>query len=401
MPYIIVFVLLFAYNAFEFKIPKQFWLILVALAITGFFAVLEPINNFDYVQYAILVTFVEAMRVFISAIKNKKYDAWIIASGFLLLFLFSLYDLLLDLNVIEPVNNIVNGYPFGFLCLIITASVYLARDFARVNRIILAQEREAREMEVSQKLLEAEHNRKAKELNEARDLQLSLLPKSKTNLENYEFCLDMRTASEVGGDYYDYQISDNGLLSVVIGDATDHGMKAGMMVSIIKSLFLTLINDMPIKEFLNKCSRTIRQMKLKNLYMALMVLKIDNQRLYVSSAGIPPLLIYRKQKNVVEEYKIKGMPLGAVELFPYEILETELDVGDTVLLMTDGLPELFNKNNESFGYDAVKEIFLQSAADPVNEIVGKLFSAGKEWLNGHKQNDDMTLIAFRLKNGNS
>ena len=401
MPYNSVFALLFLYYAFEFKIPKHFWLILTALAVTGLLAVLKPIEYFDYVQFAQIAVLFEAVRIFISAIKNKKYDAWIIVTGFMILFLFSLYDLLLDLNVIEPVNNIVNGYPFGFVGLIISASIYLARDFARVNRIILIKEREAKEMEVAQRILEAEDNRKAKELNEARDLQLSLLPRYITNLKNYDFCFDMRTASEVGGDYYDYFVSDNDTLTIVIGDATDHGMKAGMMVSIIKSLFLTLINDMPIKEFLNKCSRTIRQMKLKNLYMALMVLKIDNQRLYVSSAGIPPLFIYRKQENIVEEYRIKGMPLGAVELFPYEILETELDVGDTVLLMTDGLPELFNKNNESFGYDAVKEIFLQSAADPVNEIVGKLFSAGEKWLNGHKQTDDITLIAFRLKNGNS
>jgi serine phosphatase RsbU (regulator of sigma subunit) len=100
----------------------------------------------------------------------------------------------------------------------------------------------------------------------------------------------------------------------------------------------------------------------------------------------------------VEEYKIKGMPLGAVDSFPYEIIETKLDVGDTVLLLTDGLPELFNKNNESFGYDKIKEIFLQNAVYPVTEIVSKLFSAGEKWLNGHKQNDDITLVAFRLKN---
>jgi serine phosphatase RsbU (regulator of sigma subunit) len=397
MPYNSVFALLFLYYAFDFNIPKYFWLIAAALAITGFFAVLEPIHNFGYVQIPQVIVVVEAFRILISAIRKKKYDAWIIAAGFFLLFLFSSYDLLLDLGLMEPFREITNGYPIGFLCLIIFASIYLARDFARANKAILIKEREAKEMEIAQRVLEAEDNRKTKELNEARELQLSLLPQCITNLKNYDFCFDMRPATEVGGDYYDYNISENNEISIVIGDATDHGMKAGMMVSIIKSLFLTHINTMDIKEFLNSCSHTIKQMKLKNLYMALMLVKINGRNLKMSSAGIPPLLVYRKRTNTVEEYKIKGMPLGAVESYPYETVDIELENGDTVVLMTDGLPELFNKDKESFGEERLKEIILQNAGEPVNEIVNKLFLAGEEWRKENKQNDDITLVAFRLK----
>jgi serine phosphatase RsbU (regulator of sigma subunit) len=397
MPYNSVFALLFLYYAFDFNIPKYFWLIAAALAITGFFAVLDPIHNFGYVQIPQVIVVVEAFRILISAIRKQKYDAWIIATGFFLLFLFSSYDLLLDLGLMEPFREITNGYPFGFLFLIVFASIYLARDFARANKTILIKEREAKEMEIAQRVLEAEDNRKAKELNEARELQLSLLPQCITNLKNFEFCFDMRPATEVGGDYYDYYISESGEISIVIGDATDHGMKAGMMVSIIKSLFLTHINTMDIKEFLNSCSHTIKQMKLKNLYMALMLVKINGRNLKMSSAGIPPLLVYRKKTNKIEEYKIKGMPLGAVESYPYETVEIELETGDTVVLMTDGLPELFNKNKESFGEERLKEIILQNACEPVNEIVNKLFLAGEEWRKENKQNDDITLVAFRLK----
>ena len=397
MPYNSVFALLFLYYAFDFNIPKYFWLIAAALAITGFFAVLDPIHNFGYVQIPQVIVVVEAFRILISAIRKKKYDAWIIATGFFLLFLFSSYDLLLDLGLMEPFREITNGYPIGFLCLIIFASIYLARDFARANKAILIKEREAKEMEIAQRVLEAEDSRKTKELNEARELQLSLLPQCITSLKNYDFCFDMRPATEVGGDYYDYNISANNEISIVIGDATDHGMKAGMMVSIIKSLFLTHINTMDIKEFLNSCSHTIKQMKLKNLYMALMLVKINGRNLKMASAGIPPLLVYRKKTNKVEEYKIKGMPLGAVESYPYETVEIELETGDTVVLMTDGLPELFNKNKESFGEERLKEIILQNACEPVNEIVNKLFLAGEEWRKENKQNDDITLVAFRLK----
>ena len=397
MPYNSVFALLFLYYAFDFNIPKYFWLIAAALTITGFYAVLDPIHNFDYVQIPQIIVAIEAFRILISAIKKKKYDAWIIATGFFSLFLFSSYDLLLDLRLIQPFREITNGYPFGFLFLIVFASIYLARDFARANKTILIKEREAKEMEISKRILEAEDNRKAKELNEARELQLSLLPQCITNLKNFEFCFDMRPATEVGGDYYDYYISESGEISIVIGDATDHGMKAGMMVSIIKSLFLTHIHNMGIKEFLNSCSHTIKQMKLKNLYMALMLVKISGRKLTMSSAGIPPLLIYRKKTNTVEEFKIKGMPLGAVESYPYEMVDIELEAGDTVILMTDGLLDLFNRDKESFGEERLKEIFLKNAGERVNEIVNQLFLAGEDWMKGNKQNDDITLVAFRLK----
>jgi len=301
----------------------------------------------------------------------------------------------MDLNLISPVAGIVNGYPLGFLCLIIFSSIYLARDFANTNKILLTKEHEARDMEISRRLLEAEDQRKASELNEARDLQISLLPQRISRIKNYEICFDMRTASEVGGDYYDYNVSDDGTISIVIGDATDHGLKAGMMVSIIKSLFLTHINNLEVTDFLRNCSRTIKQMKLKNLYMALMLIKLKDNRLQVSSAGIPPLLIFRKKDNKIEEYKLKGMPLGAVDSFPYQKIETELDNGDTILLMTDGLPELFNKDRESFGYEKLREIFLKYAGNPVNDIVDKLFDEGEKWHGDFKQNDDITLVAIR------
>ncbi len=99
-------------------------------------------------------------------------------------------------------------------------------------------------------------------------------------------------------------------------------MKAGMMVSIMKSMFLSLVNNFIIQEFLNRCSKIIKQMKLNNLFMALMIIKFNDTRLKISSAGIPPMLIYRMNAGLIEEIIIKGMPLGAFVSFPYEIVET-------------------------------------------------------------------------------
>ena len=60
-----IFVMLFLYNAFKFKIPRHFWLIAATLIVTGFFAVLDPINNFKYTQYPAIIATLEAIRIFI------------------------------------------------------------------------------------------------------------------------------------------------------------------------------------------------------------------------------------------------------------------------------------------------------------------------------------------------
>ena len=400
MPYSPLFALLFLYYAFNLKIPKHFWILTAAMIVAGTLSIIGPIKYFGLVQILLFFVILESVRIFSWSIKKKKNDAWIITTGFILLFLFSSYDIFMDLDLISPVAGIVNGYPFGFLGLILCASIYLARDFSRANKTILRHEREAREMEIERKVLEAEDQRKAYELEEARQVQLSLLPKCITNLRNYEFCFEMRPATEVGGDYYDYSVSDSGELSIAIGDATNHGMKAGIMVSIMKSLFISHIDQMEIREFLNHCSRVIKQMKLKNLFMALMIVKMNENKLTISSAGIPPLLIYRKEVDRIDEIKVKGMPLGSLDSFPYQTVETKLGKGDVVLMMTDGLAELFNEERETFGEDNIKEIFLKSAEKPVNDIVENLFSEGMKWQGDSKQNDDITFVSFRY-NGTS
>ena len=399
MPYSPLFGLLFLYYAFDISIPKYFWLLVAAFVVTGILAVIEPIDNFYYVQFPLIIVIAEAVRIFYSAVRHGKGDFWLLAGGFIILSLFSIYDMMMDLGLISGIAGVINGYPFGFVGLIICSSIYLARDIARANQTIIRKEREAREMELNQKILEAEDQRKARELKEARDVQLSLLPACITDLEDYEFCFEMRPATEVGGDYYDYIVTGPGKVSIVLGDATNHGMRAGMMVSIMKSLFLAHGNHPDISEFFNRCSRIIKQMKLKNLFMALMKVKIDGRELSISSAGIPSLLIYRKETGTIEEITVKGMPLGAVASFPYETVETGLNPGDTVLLMSDGILELFNEMNELFGSDKVKEVFLENVSRPVEKIVESLFFAADAWRGATMQNDDITLVAFRLKTG--
>ena len=245
--------------------------------------------------------------------------------------------------------------------------------------------------------LEAANHRKTTELEEARQLQLSMLPKELPKLPNLDIAVYMKTATEVGGDYYDFNVNPDGTLTVAIGDATGHGMKAGTIVSMIKALFASGGSRMDMKTFFNQSSDALKRIELGRLMMGFVMLKIKTNKLKFANAGMPPLFIYRKRLGKVEEIMIHAMPLGAIKDFPYEISELEISSGDTILLLSDGLPELKNERNQQYGYAQVKEKFKLAAEKSPDEIVEYLKNTASKWINGVEPDDDVTFVVIKVK----
>ena len=251
--------------------------------------------------------------------------------------------------------------------------------------------------EAEKRTLEIENERKTKELEEARQLQLSMLPKELPQLPNLEIAAFMRTATEVGGDYYDFMVQDDGVLNVAFGDATGHGLQAGTMVTLMKGFFTADSSKLGLKDFMSHCSRVIKDIKLGRILMSFSYLKIDSNKLSITSAGMPPIYYYQRETKQVEEIIIKGMPLGAMRNASYNILEKEIESGDTILLLTDGLPEQMNINEEMFDYSRVKKSFNDIAEYSPDKIIEKLVEAGDGWMNGRQQDDDITFVVIRVK----
>jgi len=268
------------------------------------------------------------------------------------------------------------------------------------RRRILNKERNAtaiKEAELRAKIAEAENERKTKELEEARQLQLSMLPKEIPQFPHLNIGVYMKTATEVGGDYYDFNVAMDGTLTVVLGDATGHGMRAGTMVTSAKSLFNSYANNPDILFTFKEMTRCIKQMKFHSLAMCMTMLKIKENKLIMSAAGMPPVYIYRRNNRVIEEHLMKGMPLGAMENFPYQLKELELSPGDTLLLMSDGLPELQNDKKEVFGYRRTKNSFEEVAEKEPEEIISYLNREGNSWANDKDPDDDVTFVVIKIK----
>ena len=402
------FYLGFLYSIFYSKVPKQFygiWIVAILLVLVIAFSLgEESISDYLLLGFIFLLT-LEGLRVIIIAIKNKKPNSNIIGAGVIvfvlfivLLFIFGIFGI----SISGPVGLII--FFSGLLSLPISMSVYLARDIASTNKDLALQLQNVKELskkELEQQLraqkAEAENERKSKELEEARQLQLSMLPKELPNLPHLDIAVYMKTATEVGGDYYDFHVGMDGTLTVVIGDATGHGLKAGTMVTAAKSLFNSYVNNDDILFTFSEFTRVIKELKMHTMSMCLSLLKIRGNQLEMSSAGMPHALLFRNDKKIIEEIALKGMPLGAVSDFPYQTQSTELLVGDTLLLLSDGLPELFNKEKEMFGYERITAEYEKVVGQTPEKIIEHMKSAGSDWVDGNEPNDDITFVVLKVK----
>ncbi|MFQ5528112.1 MAG: PP2C family protein-serine/threonine phosphatase [Thermoanaerobaculia bacterium] len=242
--------------------------------------------------------------------------------------------------------------------------------------------------------LRVELDRKSEELEEARRFQLSLLPKTLPEHPAYEIAAVMRTATEVGGDYYDFRAGQDGSLTVAIGDATGHGAKAGTMVTVVKSLFSAYPPEGDLIHFQSKAAAAIKQMDLGRMSMALTLARLTGDTLTICAAGMPPVLIHRSDGGV-DEIAIEGMPLGGLE-FGYRERTVQVAPGDVVLLMSDGFPELPNANGDTLGYERASEHFEATGRDPKG-VVQQLVSASEEWAGGSGPADDITFVVLRIR----
>jgi len=184
---------------------------------------------------------------------------------------------------------------------------------------------------------------------------------------------------------------------VAVGDATGHGLKAGTVVTAMKSLFHCYAGEPDLTAVLDRSSRVLKKMNLRSLFMGLTIARLNGRRLRISAAGMPPALIYRAKDGTVEEALIKAMPLGSVSGYPYREHELTLSCGDVVVLMSDGLPERFNQDGEMFDYFRAKRSLAESAARSPREIIEHLVQAGDDWANNRPQDDDITFVVLKVK----
>lgn len=258
-------------------------------------------------------------------------------------------------------------------------------------------EKQQQRLKDAYKQLESEDARKSAELEEARELQLSLLPDAPPRLPHLDLSFYLESASEVGGDYYDYRVDPDGNFTLAIGDVTGHGLKAGILVATAKSYFQNLW-DQPGDAILQKTSAGIRGLRLRGMYMGLMVLQQKGNHYTVTSAGMPPLMHYKKATGKTDIIKLPGMFLGFHEKQRFHQAQLTLEQGDILLALTDGLLEAKNPSREVLGIQRVSQKLQELAHLTTEDMCTELVAYANQWMQqAGGLEDDLSMIILKGK----
>ena len=239
-----------------------------------------------------------------------------------------------------------------------------------------------------------EGERKSKELEEARELQNSLLPKKLPEIKNLQISTFLKSATEIGGDYYDFFHAKDNYFYAVCGDATGHGVISGIMVSVTKAGLNGIPMNIP-SLILGALNRIVKRVNFGRLRMSLSVAKIEENTVEISSAAMPPTYLYSSKNDSVEEVMICNLPLGGLENEQFTFVKRPFETDDVMVMISDGLPELPNPRNELLDYPAIMECIRNNRKEDSNAIQKELVKLADDWAEGVMNPDDITIVVIK------
>lgn len=244
-----------------------------------------------------------------------------------------------------------------------------------------------------------ERTRIEQELRTAQYIQRSLLPKEVPSLAGWQLVPVYRPAREVGGDFYDFHPLEDGRLGIVIGDATDKGVSAALLMATTCTMLRTATREsVSPGEVLARVNELLAVTIPTGMFVTCFYAMLDptNGRLCYANAGHD--LPYLRHKGGVSELYARGMPLGLMSGSPYEEKETLLAHGDSLLLYSDGLVEAHNVQRDMFGFPYLMALLEENVKgkDLIDFLLGKLaVFTGPDW----EQEDDVTLVTLQRAEG--
>jgi len=233
------------------------------------------------------------------------------------------------------------------------------------------------------------------ELEVARKLQSDLLPDTSPEVPGYSFAHSYRTANEVGGDYYEFQTLPDGRLAILMGDASGHGIAAGLLMAISNATLKTAIDVDPEPEAVAALlNAALYRTGDRRAFMTLFYGLLDplSGELNFVCAGHPfPLL--RKAGGEIQELGTGTLPLGLRRSVDLQTQSAVLENGDLLVLFTDGLPESVNgPNGDAFGFQKIKQL-LATVGSP-DRVHDRILLAFDEHIGHEPLTDDLTLVVI-------
>ena len=240
-----------------------------------------------------------------------------------------------------------------------------------------------------------ERARIEQELRTAQYIQRALLPKEVPTLPGWQLVPVYRPAREVGGDFYDFLPTADGRLGIVIGDATDKGVSAALLMATTCTMLRTATQGAASPgEVLARVNDLLAATIPAGVFVTCFYAMLDpiSGRICYSNAGHD--LPYLRHEGKVSELYARGMPLGLMPGSQYEEKEATLADGDNLLLYSDGLVEAHNPQRDMFSFPYLMSLLQEDVTgkELIDFLMNKLaVFTGPGW----EQEDDVTLVTLR------
>jgi sigma-B regulation protein RsbU (phosphoserine phosphatase) len=271
------------------------------------------------------------------------------------------------------------------------------REDERLVGIIATQSAQvlenARLYEEEKRLQQMEH-----ELQMARDIQQSLLPKENPKIPGTSIAGLSFPAREVGGDYFDFIPLGEKRIGVVIADVSGKGVPASLLMSNIQAtLRVQALSSKSPGDCITEANTALHKSTASDKYATLFygILDMEQKTFTSTNAGHNPPMLMNKDA-CCRRLETGGIVLGMMSDVPFEDETVPLNSGDLLLMFSDGITEAMNDREEEFGEERLIELLGEHGALQPEELLEKIVSRVKDYSSGTQQQDDMTLVAIKI-----
>jgi hypothetical protein len=233
----------------------------------------------------------------------------------------------------------------------------------------------------------------------ARRLQADLLPAKPPQPAGFEIAAYNRIANLVGGDLYEFADLPDGRLSILFGDASGHGMAAGLVMAVAHAGYRTQLDVDPSPEAMVSILNRIlcRTGGPRSFFAAVSILFDPSGRFRVSVAGHPPPQVLGPDGTIRRSLGKGAYPLGIKDGVAYETISDALAAEETLLLYSDGLPEARGASGEEFGDDRIARVISRTAGRGPEDLVGALSAEVTAFCGRQPPEDDVSIVALRRR----
>ena len=239
-----------------------------------------------------------------------------------------------------------------------------------------------------------------KELEYAKQIQLSALPTNFPTDEDHSIYAQMIAAKEVGGDFYDFYKLNDTTVAFLAADVSGKGIPAAMFMMTAKTIIKDLAESgMAVNDIFTKANEKLCENNESGMFVTawMGILDLTTGNVQFANAGHNPPLLKRANGDFEYLKTRAGFVLAGMEDIRYRAGEITLNQGDRLFLYTDGVPEATNVDNKLYGEDRLLDFMNKNASMEATELLPALKANIDEFVGEAPQFDDITMLMFDYK----